>query len=156
MRGWLKSGNIVGVACDLDSGRMMVSVNGDFENPSGGIPFDSGPKPGPTVGRGLFPVLTGYHGCKVRCNLGNDLVNRPFSYLAPSSEYTSVAAAAFGRSKVKIFFLRIVDSGTNNVIAEGRGSHERRYVGHRHLHKRHGLCKSKSFLCLRSVIRFYI
>ena len=103
MRGWLKMGNIVGVAHDLDSGCMMVSVNGDFNNPSGGVPFQSGPKPGPSIGRGLFPVLTGYHGSKVRCNLGGDPVNRPFSYSAPSPEYISVAAAVAGPRKVVQF-----------------------------------------------------
>ena len=103
MRGWLKSGNVVGVACDLDLGCMVVSINGDFSNPAGGVAFESGLKPGPSIGKGLFPVVTGYHGCKVKCNLGNDLVNSPFLYAAPSPDYVSVAEAVQEQCKVVMF-----------------------------------------------------
>ena len=60
-----KEGDVVGLACDLESMQMLVSVNGSFEAPNGHV-FDLARE---RVGNGLFAAFTGSKG-KVRYNLG--------------------------------------------------------------------------------------
>ena len=57
--GTWKAGDVVGLACDLDAGRMMVSLNGDFSSPFG-VVFEGGVTPGGTdVGPSLYPIVCG-------------------------------------------------------------------------------------------------
>ena len=53
-----KVGDVIGVACDLDRGVMLVSVNGDFSPPNG-VAFGKGVKPGLVAGDRLFPIIFG-------------------------------------------------------------------------------------------------
>jgi hypothetical protein len=73
-----KTGDVVGLACDLDGMQVLVSVNGSFAPPNG-LVFKLDPH---AVHGGLFAAFTGRDG-ELRYNLGQ----APFKYAAPSSEY---------------------------------------------------------------------
>jgi len=73
-----KTGDVVGLACDLDGMQVLVSVNGSFAPPNG-LVFELAPH---AVHGGLFAVFSGGSG-ELRYNLGQ----APFKYAAPSSEY---------------------------------------------------------------------
>ena len=73
-----KTGDVVGLACDLESMQLHVSVNGSFAAPNG-VVFALDPD---TVRDGLFAAFTGYQG-KLRYNLGA----APFTHAAPSADY---------------------------------------------------------------------
>jgi hypothetical protein len=73
-----KTGDVVGLACDLDGMQVLVSVNGSFAPPNG-LVFELAPH---AVHGGLFAAFTGGRG-ELRYNLGQ----APFKYAAPSSEY---------------------------------------------------------------------
>jgi hypothetical protein len=77
----------------MTAGSMRVSVDGDFAYGHGGTPFKKGVRPGPEVGGGLYPAITGGD-CRIRYNLGGDLVHNPFRFSPPSAEFVSVAAGA--------------------------------------------------------------
>jgi hypothetical protein len=59
-------GATVGLAWDAGAGALLVAVDGKDPTPL----FPEGLKPGPAVGVGLFPALSGQDGCRVRVNLG--------------------------------------------------------------------------------------
>jgi hypothetical protein len=73
-----KTGDVVGLACDLVGMQVLVSVNGSFAPPNG-LVFELAPH---AVHGGLFAAFTGRDG-ELRYNLGQ----APFKYAAPSSEY---------------------------------------------------------------------
>lgn len=100
MSSWHKPGCVLGLACDLDAGALHVSVDGDFSAGHGGTPFKKGVRPGPRVGSGMYPAVTGGN-CRIRYNLGGDGVNRQFRFLPPSAEYVSVATAKLTTAKVR-------------------------------------------------------
>jgi len=70
-----KVGDVVGLACDLDSMQIMVSVNGSFSQHTFTIERGAGIN-------GLFPAFTGKEG-KVRYNLGEE----PFKHKPPSETF---------------------------------------------------------------------
>jgi hypothetical protein len=74
--GQWQQGDVVGLACDLSTGQMLVSVNGNFSPPNG-VAFAEGLQPGQALGPTLFPVLSG-RGVKAAVNFGADPVARPF------------------------------------------------------------------------------
>jgi hypothetical protein len=78
--GHWKVGDVIGVACDLDRGALLVSVNGDLAAPNG-LAFSVGVRPGPVVGASLFPALSG-RGVRVAYCLGGAAAARPLRYLA--------------------------------------------------------------------------
>ncbi len=69
------AGATVGVAWDAVAGALLVTVDGEALNPV----FTDGVAPGPVVGVGLFPALSGSDGCRVGWNLGR----RPFRHPPP-------------------------------------------------------------------------
>ena len=71
------AGATVGVAWDAAAGALLVAVDGAAFAPA----FSAGIAPGAIVGSGLFPVLSGKGGCRVRLNLGQ----RPFCHSPPSA-----------------------------------------------------------------------
>jgi hypothetical protein len=73
-----QTGDVVGLACDLDGMQVLVSVNGSFAPPNG-LVFQLNPH---EVHGGLFAAFTGRDG-ELRYNLGQTT----FKYAAPSSEY---------------------------------------------------------------------
>jgi hypothetical protein len=73
-----KTGDVVGLACDLDGMQVLVSVNGSFAPPNG-LVFELAPH---DVHGGLFAAFSGIKG-ELRYNLGQ----APFKYAAPSSDY---------------------------------------------------------------------
>ena len=75
--GQWRQGDVVGLACDLSTGNMLVSVNGEFAPPNG-VAFAEGVRPGPAAGASLFPALSG-RGVKVLLNFGADPIGRPFA-----------------------------------------------------------------------------
>ncbi len=52
------------VAWDSDAGSLLVGVDGAAPTNL----FPTGVTPGSAVGVGLFPALSGWGGCRVRCN----------------------------------------------------------------------------------------
>ena len=56
----------MGVAWDAGKGALLVAVDGADLAPL----FPDGVAPGPAVGAGLIPALSGCNGCLVRWNLG--------------------------------------------------------------------------------------
>jgi hypothetical protein len=75
-----KQGDVIGLACDLDAMRVLVSVNGSFAAPNG-VVFELAPE---AVCDGLFAAITGFSG-KVRCNLGE----AAFKHAPPSADFTA-------------------------------------------------------------------
>ena len=65
----------MGVAWDWVAGALLVAVDGAALTPL----FPDGVKPGPTVGAGLFPAVSGMGGCRVLWNVGH----RPFRHGPP-------------------------------------------------------------------------
>jgi hypothetical protein len=78
-------GCTVGVAWDAHAGALLAAANGKALAPV----FPDGLKPGPAVGTGLFPALSGCLGCRVRFNLGQC----PFRHPPPEGFVSCVAAA---------------------------------------------------------------
>ena len=78
-----KVGDVIGLACDLNTMQMYVSVNGSFAAPNGVVfELDSD-----AAGDGLFAAFTGVSG-KVRYNLGE----APFKHAPPAADYQAFAA----------------------------------------------------------------
>ena len=69
----------MGLACDLERGQVLVSVNGSFAPPNG-LVFEL--PPAAAAPDGLFAALTGQTG-SVRCNLGA----APFQHAPPSADF---------------------------------------------------------------------
>ncbi len=80
MTGYLRKGATVGVAWDAENGALLVGIDGAALAPL----FSEGVEPGPAVGAGLFPALSGVGRCRVLCNLGCDLQRRPFRHEPPA------------------------------------------------------------------------
>ncbi len=72
-------------------GTLLVGVDSAALQPL----FPKDVKPCSAVGVGLFPALSGWGGCRVRCNLGRDLGRRPFKYGPPEGfhPYSTVVPA---------------------------------------------------------------
>ena len=87
---------MLGLACDLDAGSLLVAADG---GPWETCAFPAGPRPGGVVGGGLHPFLTGADGLRVRCNWGADAA-RPLKHAAPSGEYRAVGLAGQVRPTV--------------------------------------------------------
>ncbi len=94
-RQW-QEGDVVGLACDLRTGRMLVSLNGNFAPPYGKA-FDL-PMTKLKAWGGLCPALTAASGL-FRCNLVGAAAGRPFRHAPPSQEYLAMAMAGeWGRN----------------------------------------------------------
>ena len=78
-----KEGDVIGLACDLNTMQMHVSVNGSFAAPNG-IVFEFAPD---AVRDGLFAAFSGKKG-KVRYNLGE----APFKHAPPAADYQGFVA----------------------------------------------------------------
>jgi hypothetical protein len=94
--GWFEAGKTrtLGLALDLETGTMRVSVDGGewavaFPRADPGNE-PNGCTPSAAVGAALFPALSGYGNARVRCNFGGD-AGRPFNHSPPSGEYRPVA-----------------------------------------------------------------
>ncbi len=87
-KGWKVVGGTLGVAVDLGSGTMRVSVNGG----DWAAAFPDGCAPSAGAGPALFPAISGEDGMCVRCNWGADAA-RPLKHAAPSGEYRAVGLA---------------------------------------------------------------
>ncbi len=97
--GWFASGKTLGVALDLDSGTMHVSVDGG----DWAVAFQDECAPSATAGAALFPALSGKSGARVVCNWGAD---RPLKHTPPSGEYVALGQA----SKVLLLLLLFMPS----------------------------------------------
>ena len=82
--GFKRAGATVGVAWDAGKGALLVAVDGAALAPL----FPDGVNPGPVVGAGLFPALSGWGGCRVAWNLGQ----RPFRHPPPPGFLPCAAA----------------------------------------------------------------
>jgi hypothetical protein len=78
-----QAGDVIGLACDLSTMQMHVSVNGSFAAPNGAV-FELDPD---AVHDGLFAAFSGMSG-KVRYNLGEV----PFKHAPPAADYQAFAA----------------------------------------------------------------
>ena len=78
-----QAGDVIGLACDLSTMQMHVSVNGAFAAPNGAV-FELDPD---AVHDGLFAAFSGMSG-KVRYNLGE----APFKHAPPAADYQAFAA----------------------------------------------------------------
>ena len=88
-----RAGALVGVAWDATAGALLVSVDGSDPVAL----FPSGIAPGPAVGAGLFPAVSGQDGCRVRWNAAG-----PFRYPPPDGFRPFAAAAAGAPGKVRV------------------------------------------------------
>ena len=78
-----QAGDVVGLACDLVNLRMLVSLNGSFDPPTG-VVFELAYN---DVQDGLFAAFTGDSG-RVRCNLGRA---EPFRHAPPGDDFRAFA-----------------------------------------------------------------
>jgi hypothetical protein len=74
-----REGDVIGLACDLECGEMLVSVNGDFSTPNGQV-FSKGVRPGPVAGEELFPAFSGRN-IRISYNIGGDTAPLPLRFL---------------------------------------------------------------------------
>ncbi len=86
--GWFAAGKTLGLALDLGSGTMLVSVDGG----EWAVAFPEGCAPSSSVGAALFPALSGKEGATVRCNWGADAL-RPLEHAPPSGDYMALGLA---------------------------------------------------------------
>ncbi len=91
LQGFGVAGATVGGAWDAGAGSLLVGVDGT--SPLAPL-FPDGVAPGPVIGAGLFPALSGKDGCRVRWNMGQ----RPFRH-APPPSFLPWADAALGKVK---------------------------------------------------------
>ena len=75
-----KVGDVIGLACDLDRGALLVSVNGDFASPNG-LAFSVGVQPGSAAGASLYPAFSGRR-VRVAYSVGAAAAPRPLRFLA--------------------------------------------------------------------------
>ena len=87
-----RAGAHVGVAWDAAAGALLVSVDGSDLAPL----FPSDVAPGPAVGAGLYPAVSGSRCCRVRWNAGR----QPFRHPPPPG-FLPCAAAAPGEPRVR-------------------------------------------------------
>ncbi len=86
LAGFRRAGATVGLAWDAGSGAVLAGVDGA----SPLVPlFPDSVAPGPVIGAGLFPALSGKGGCRVRWNLGQ----RPFRHAPPPGLLPFIDAA---------------------------------------------------------------
>ncbi len=81
-QGWgvkWQQGDVIGVACNMLKREMLVSLNGDYEQPNG-VVFDL-----PHTARVIYPALFSSDDCHVRVNLGHE----PFKHAYPSEVWAS-------------------------------------------------------------------
>jgi hypothetical protein len=76
-----RQGDVVGIACDMRTRQMIVSLNGDYSPPNG-VVFDLS-----RASNVLYPVLFTSIGGHLRANLGHS----PFKHAPPSQEYVAFA-----------------------------------------------------------------
>jgi hypothetical protein len=80
-----QEGDVVGLACDLDKGQILVSVNGSFEPPNGVVFQEAGGFRGE-----IFAAISGKAG-RVRYNLGD---TQPFAHAPPSADFEAFSSAS--------------------------------------------------------------
>ena len=97
MTGWLQVGTVLGVAVDLEQGRMLatacptsISSASDWHTV-----FKTGLSPSAEIGSALFPVISGVLGAEVKYNFGHNLATRPMLHSPPSDDYKPISAALF-------------------------------------------------------------
>ena len=93
LAGWFQDGTTLGVAADMDQGRLLVAASSEHRRPqwltaAEELPLSS------ADGRTLFPAASGQQGACVRFNFGYDPVRRPFKIAPPSAGFETVAAVA--------------------------------------------------------------
>jgi hypothetical protein len=92
------------LAWDAGAGALLVAVDGADPKPL----FPEGLRPGPAVGVGLFPALSGQDGCRVGVNLGQ----RPFRH-APPAGFLACSSAAPAALEPVCCALGAIVSGVN-------------------------------------------
>ena len=106
-----QTGDVIGLACDLDKMQMHQSLNGSFASPHG-VVFELAPD---AVGDGLFAAFTGSRG-KVRYNLGEEsspaagrsMGLRPFRHAPPAADFQAFAE----------FPIVVADAGVDKRLSE--------------------------------------
>jgi Ran GTPase-activating protein (RanGAP) involved in mRNA processing and transport len=99
--GWFVPGSVLGLAVDLQTGQMLARVMRNVpqvesekttgsENCGWEKVFESGVSPCQTAGGGLFPVLAGGWGARVKYNFGHT----GMQHTPPTADYFTVARAA--------------------------------------------------------------
>jgi hypothetical protein len=92
--GWFETGNILGVALDLDTGTLLASVNGTCWVVACPNAIHTSPCcPSGTAGSALFPAMCGGGGARLRCNWGG-VAGRPMRHCPPSGQYLAVGLIA--------------------------------------------------------------
>ncbi len=89
--GWFVSDGTLGVALDLDTGEMLMSVNGKEWKTVYKATGVSAAKASGVVGACLFPAISGMKGARVQCRWGAN-GGQAMKYTAPSSTYQTVGA----------------------------------------------------------------
>jgi ankyrin repeat protein len=77
-----RQGDVIGIACNMRTRQMIVSLNGDYSAPNG-VVFNL-----PCNARVMYPALFSSVEGHVRVNLGHE----PFQHAFPSQEYVAFAA----------------------------------------------------------------
>ena len=96
--GWFTSGNVISVAADLDSGKMMVFCHGDADASDTAMwktVDETCLQLGEAVGVGFFPAISGKGGAKIRCFL------REVQCAPPSGDFVAVGAMVIGDGQVR-------------------------------------------------------
>mmetsp|Transcript_88088 Transcript_88088/g.234209 ORF Transcript_88088/g.234209 Transcript_88088/m.234209 type:complete len:457 (+) Transcript_88088:4897-6267(+) len=89
-----RCGDVIGFACDLVEGEILISVNGNWNHPNGQL-FKI-----PTTIQGLFPSITGKFN-EAKLNFGRDR----FRYRAPNDTYAPFEKFVFKQEFVPQYIL---------------------------------------------------
>jgi hypothetical protein len=88
---WMAEGRMLGMALDLDSGTLRVSVDGgEWVVAFPSATHTSSCRPSADAGGALFPVVCGNSGVVVQCNWG---ASRPMKHDPPSRDYIALGLA---------------------------------------------------------------
>jgi len=78
-------GDVVGLACDLEKGQILVSIDGSFEAPNGVVFQEAGGFKGE-----IFAAITGRAG-RLRYNLGD---TKPFAHAPPAADFEAFCSTS--------------------------------------------------------------
>ena len=119
-----QTGDVIGLACDLDKMQMHVSLNGSFAAPHG-VVFELNPD---AVGEGLFAAFSGSRG-NVRFNLGEESSGlRPLKHAPPAADFQAYAEQHGAKHSLFYAAEKRMPELVSDLIREGADVNKKNHV----------------------------